>query len=97
MRVKGGKWGKVKGLGIYPYKEGKIKPYQRKIILNHAETLISDLNGTLINSIEYMDTNLTDTELIEQWNALWDIWGWYNPKWRDEWMDENIKIDDRFW
>lgn len=97
MRVKGGKWGKVWGLGIYPYKEGKIKPYQRTHIFNHAETLIGEINHQHQNPIPYWDTNLSDEELIHSWNELWMEWGWMRGEWLDEWLGEKVFFDDRFW
>lgn len=97
MRVKGGKWGKVWGLGIYPYKEGKIKPYQRKRIYDIAETLIGEINHQLQTPIPYFDTNLNDEELIHQWNELYFQWGWMKREWVDEWLKANWFYDDRFW
>ena len=97
MRTKGGKWGKAYGLCIYPYKEGKIKPYQRKRILDESETLIGEVNHQLHHPIEYIDTELSDEELIQKWNELWKEWGWMRGVWIDEWLKEVGVYDNRFW
>ena len=49
------------------------------------------------NPVPYIDTNLSDEDLITQWNELWFEYGWMRGEWIDEWLGDRVFYDDRFW
>lgn len=102
INTKGGKFGKVKGFDYYLRGE-KLFPKQRKILLSRSEDYIakiaheqSDIKGgmdkiDLIN-LNYLDPDLTDLEIIEDWNNFFDNYGFRFPEFQDKWMREFARI-----
>jgi hypothetical protein len=71
---KDGKWGKLKGFDYYLRSEGYI----------------SLINEMLTEKIPYMDPKLSDNELMEIWNEIWDKWGCVIDDFKDKWLKEKL-------
>jgi hypothetical protein len=82
--VKGGRGGKVKGFNFYMY-EDKLKPYQRRELLKKSEEIIESLIDEelrIVKSIDkvdktlsHLDPSLTDLEIMESWNNIYEKYG----------------------
>jgi len=97
--IVGGRGGKVKGFNFYFY-EDKLKPYQRRILLSKSEKHIDSITtsidisteGLMKSNIEYLDSSLTDSELMDTWNRLYDEYGYLMSDFRDKWERERFGI-----
>lgn len=87
---KDGKWGKLKGFDYYLRSEGKLRPNQRIDFLTKSEGYISLINEMLTDKIPYMDSKLSDIELMEIWNEIWDKWGCVIDEFKDKWLKEKL-------
>jgi hypothetical protein len=87
---KGGKYGKLKGFDYYLRNEGKLRPNQRRDFLIKSEDYISKINQISTTNFPYMDTNMSDLELLEMWNEIWWGWGWVIDEFKDKWFKERI-------
>ncbi len=98
----GGRCGKVKGFNFYLQKNEKFKPFERRKLLSQSEEIISQLVneetkkfGSVENidkSIENLDCSLTDLELMEIWNNLYDKYGCRFKPFKDKWVRENVGV-----
>jgi transcriptional regulator with XRE-family HTH domain len=80
--VKGGRYGKVKGLNLYPKKNGKLTKGDRKTLFSKSEYYISYIieklyqgvsSEDLVNkNLDHLDPSLTDEENITTWNTFYD-------------------------
>jgi hypothetical protein len=92
---KNGKFGKVKGFDYYLRSE-KLFPKQRKTLLANSEDYIgniiheqSKLRGGIDKvdkDLVYLDSEFDDLELIEQWNNIFDKYGFAIPEFHDKWV-----------
>jgi hypothetical protein len=87
---KGGKYGKLKGFDYYLRNEGKLRPNQRIDFLIKSEDYISKINQISATKFPYMDTNMSDLELLEIWNEIWWGCGWVIDEFKDKWFRERI-------
>jgi hypothetical protein len=90
MRNSGGKWGKLKGFDFYLRYEDRLRPNQRKIFLERSEDYISQINLNSINKIPHMDSGMSDRELVDVWNEIYDKWGFLIEGFRDKWIKEFV-------
>jgi hypothetical protein len=40
-----------------------------------------------------MDSSMSDIELMEIWNDIYDQWGWAIDEFRDRWVKEKLTIE----
>ena len=76
-----------------------MKPFQRRKILELSEGYISELIdeemrfGTPIEMIDkeliHLDSSLTDLELMEIWNTIYDEYGMRIPQLQNRWFRDN--------
>lgn len=98
--VIGGRYGKVKGFDFYLQDREKLKPFQRRILLNESEDLISRLineefeklkdYSKIDTTLTFLDSELTDLELLEIWNDMYVRYGFRMSPFRDKWEREMI-------
>jgi hypothetical protein len=48
------------------------------------------INEMLTDKIPYMDSKLSDIELMEIWNEIWDKWGCVIDEFKDKWLKEKL-------
>lgn len=100
--TKGGKNGKVNGFNFYVQSNDRMKPFQRRELLNKSEEYISRIldeeskNGLRVDSIDkkiqHLDSTLSDTELVQIWNSFYDEYGCRIPEFKEKWERENIGV-----
>tara|TARA_R110002111_G_scaffold180643_1_gene246260 strand:+ start:1877 stop:2284 length:408 start_codon:yes stop_codon:yes gene_type:complete len=98
--VVGGRYGKVKGFNFYVQKNERLKPFERKKLLEQSEILISNLideetkrKGSLENinkNITLLDSSYSDEELLETWNKIYDEYGNRFERFRTKWERDNL-------
>lgn len=99
--VKGGRYGKVKGLNLYPKKNGKLTKGDRKTLFSKSEYYISFVieklyqgvsSEDLVNkNLDHLDPSLTDEENITTWNTFYDRYSDHIPEFRVEPTDKQIE------
>lgn len=87
---KDGKWGKLKGFDYYLRSENKLRPNQRKDFLIKSEGYIGMINELSSKEYPYMDEKMSDNELLQIWNDIWDEWGWVMDEFKDKWIREKL-------
>jgi hypothetical protein len=90
---KSGKWGKLKGFEYYLRSENKIRPNQRRDFLLKSEGYIGIINEISTTQYPYMDSSMSDIELMEIWNDIYHQWGWVIDEFRDRWVKEKLTIE----
>ena len=100
--VVGGRCGKVKGFNFYLQKNEKFKPFERRKLLSQSEDLITQLideetkrMGSIENinkDISVLDCSLSDLELKEIWNNLYDEYGYRFDRFKDKWEREKFGV-----
>jgi hypothetical protein len=90
---KSGKWGKLKGFEYYLRSENKIRPNQREDFLIKSEGYIGIINEISTTQYPYMDSSMSDIELMEIWNDIYHQWGWVIDEFRDRWVKEKLTIE----
>jgi hypothetical protein len=85
---------------FYIQKNEKLKPFERRIFLSQSEDLISQLVGeetkmrgsieNINKNISFLDSSLSDLELKEIWNNLYDEHGYRFDRFKDKWIREKI-------
>lgn len=98
----GGRRGKVKGFNFYLQKNERFKPFERRKLLSQSEDLITQLideETKMVGSVErinknisFLDCSLTDLELREIWNNLYDEYGCRFEQFKDKWFRENVGV-----
>lgn len=73
------KYGKVKGFNFYIQRNGKLKKRERDELIRRSEHYYLETQNFLGNqsrmNLVQLDTNLTDDELLHQWNEFYDSYG----------------------
>ncbi len=98
--VVGGRYGKVKGFNFYLQDRERLKPFQRRKLLDESENLISLLINEEFEKLKdyskidtiltFLDSELTDLELLEIWNDIYVRYGFRMSPFRDKWEREMI-------
>lgn len=99
--VKGGRYGKVQGLNLYPKKNGKLTKGDRKTLFSKSEHYISYIieklyqgvsSEELVNkNLDHLDPSLTDEENITTWNIFYDRYSNQIPEFRIEPTNKQIE------
>ena len=95
----GGKYGKIKGFNFYFQENERLKPFQRRKLLELSEGYISNLiddetrSGRTIEmidkSLHQLDNSQTDEELQNHWNLIYDNYGMRIPQLERRWYRDN--------
>ena len=97
--IKGGRFGKVKGFNFYIQPNEKLKPCERRKLLRLSDVYISNLIDSFTNvgvkvekiqiTLNHLDPQNTDLELVEEWNLIYDSYGCQIPQLKDRWERDN--------
>jgi hypothetical protein len=96
---------KFKGLGFYLMGTEKLSKSNRETLLKKSEVylgeVIKSLNLStedLMNSdiIGELDPKLTDLELLEEWNHMYDTYGYLMTDFKEKWEKERLKGEPSF-
>lgn len=103
--VKGGRYGKVEGLNLYPKKSGKLSRGDRETLFRKSELYIGYIienyykgvsSEILIDKkLNYLDGSLTDEENISMWNEFYETYSNRIPDFRREPTDKEIENYNR--
>ena len=98
----GGRCGKVKGFNFYIQKNERLKPFERRKLFSQSEDLITQLideETKILGSVEkvnknisFLDSSLSDLELREIWNKMYDEHGCRFEPFKDKWIRENVGV-----
>lgn len=98
--IKGGKGGKVNGFNFYIQSNEKLSKKNRNILLEKGNRYIDNLRDNLsiilVNkkSFTNLDSNWTDSELVDYWNTFFSDYGFHIPDLIKHW--EKLYHKDEF-
>ena len=95
---------KFKGFGFYLMGTDKLSKKNREILLLKSEQYIGEVIKSLnLSSLDLMtsgvgelDPKLTDLELLEQWNNMYDAYGYLMDDFKEKWEKEQLKGESTF-
>ena len=90
---------KFRGYNFYIQCNEKLSKNNRKTLLRTSSIHLSEVESQLrvseerkLNELVFeLDPNLTDYELLDQWNMMYDNFGYLMSQFRKKWEDERIK------
>jgi len=78
--------GKVKGFNFYLQRNGKLKKREREELIRRSEHYFGEIQNLVGNqsrlSFTQLDSQLSDGELIQQWNEFYERYGIQFPEFR---------------
>lgn len=102
----GGRYGKIKGFDFYIQDRERLKPFQRRILLDKSEVYINEIKNMIypndnsfestMNGPDYLDPDHHDTELMEHWNDIYDRYGYLINDFKSKWEREFIGNQTQF-
>lgn len=90
---------KFKGFNFYIQCNEKLSQSNRERLLKESEVLLNEVTSSLPHSIEEqirmgvvseLDSSLTDYELLEQWNKVYDEYGYLMSEFSEQWEKEKL-------
>ena len=95
---------KFKGFGFYLMGTDKLSKKNRETLLLKSEDYISEVikslnlssHDLMTSGIGELDPNLTDLELLEQWNHMYDTYGYLMSDFKEKWEKERLKGEPTF-
>ena len=96
---------KFKGFGFYLMATEKLSKSNRETLLIKSEDYIGEVIKSLNLSTEdlissdvigELDPKLTDLELLEQWNHMYDTYGYLMSDFKEKWEKERLKGEPSF-
>lgn len=90
---------KFRGYNFYIQCNEKLSKNNRKTLLRTSRIHLSEVESHLrvseerkLNELVFeLDPNLTDYELLDQWNLMYDNFGYLMSQFKKKWEDERIK------
>ena len=90
---------KFKGYNYYIQCNEKLSKNNRKTILRTSENHLGEVESQLrlderrrLKKLVFeLDSNLSDWELLDQWNMMYENFGYMMSKFKKKWEDERIK------
>lgn len=91
---------KFLGFKYYLHSNDKLTRKEREDVLNRSKSCLNEVSKSLpFKSDEFsqngliseLDNNLSDIELIDQWNFMYETYGYLMSEFRDQWEKEKIK------
>ena len=92
---------KFKGFNFYIQCNEKLKKSNRERLLKESEVYLNEVTSSLPQPIEEqirigvvseLDSTLTDYELLEQWNQIYDEYGYLMSEFSEQWEKEKMGI-----
>ena len=92
---------KFKGFGFYLMRTDKLSKKNREEFLQKSRPLLEEVSHSLPLETETkmnmeMDSNLSDLELLDQWNYMYDTYGYLMDEFREKWEKEQRKGEPKF-
>ena len=91
--VKGGKNGKVLGFNYYLISDQKLLPKHRRLLIERSENYIAQIIDEKIKldphcyiDISELDTDASDSELVEEWNLFFEKYGYRFKEFEEQWF-----------
>ena len=90
---------KFKGFNFYIQCNEKLKKSNRERLLKESEVHLNEVTSSLPQTIEELirmgvvyelDSSLTDYELLEQWNHMYDEYGYLMSEFSEQWKKEKM-------
>jgi hypothetical protein len=90
---------KFRGFNFYIQCNEKLSQNNRKTLLRTSTIHLSEVESklmvkeerTLTKLVFELDSNLSDWELLDQWNMMYDNFGYLMLKFKKKWEDKRIK------
>ena len=93
---------KFLGFGYYIQCNGKLSKKNRESLIEKSKIYLNSISNNLNLSTEEkiyrgitdeLDSNLTDYELLEIWNPIYEKYGFLIPEFKDKWENKHLKED----
>lgn len=90
---------KFKGFNFYIQGNEKLSRKNRKLLLLESESHLNEVISSIkiptdhqirMSLIHELDSNLNDIELLDQWNHMYDNYGYLMSEFRENWEKEKI-------
>jgi sulfatase maturation enzyme AslB (radical SAM superfamily) len=90
---------KFKGFNFYIQCNEKLSQSNRKRLLKESEVHLNEVTSSLPQTIEELirmgivselDSSITDYELLEQWNKMYDEYGYLMSEFSEKWEKEKM-------
>ena len=90
---------KFKGFNFYIQCNGKLSKENRKRLIIDSEGYLNEVTSSLpqpiveqirMGVISELDSSLTDYELLEQWNKMYDQYGYLMSEFSEQWEKEKM-------
>ena len=90
---------KFKGFNFYIQSNEKLKQSNRERLLKESEVHLNEVTSSLPQTIEELirmgivselDSSITDYELLEQWNKMYDEYGYLMSEFSEKWEKEKM-------
>ena len=90
---------KFKGFNFYIQCNEKLSQSNRKRLLEESEVYLNEVTSSLPQPIEEqirmgviseLDSSLSDYELLEQWNKMYDEYGYLMSEFSEKWEKEKM-------
>ena len=90
---------KFRGFNFYIQCNEKLSQNNRKTLLRTSTIHLSEIESKLMVKEErrltklvfHLDSNLSDWELLDQWNMMYDNFGYLMSGFKKKWEDKRIK------
>lgn len=91
---------KFLGFDFYIQCNEKLSRKNRETLLTKSENYLSSIYQSLPNSLEEkinkgisneLDSGLTDLELLEEWNSMYERYGYLIPELKEKWEKRYLK------
>jgi hypothetical protein len=91
---------KFKGFGFYLMSNDKLSKNNREEFLSKSTSILQRVFHSLPNDTETkmrmnlyseMDSKLSDLELLDQWNHMYDTYGYLMEEFKEKWEKEQLK------
>jgi hypothetical protein len=96
---------KFKGFGYYLMGNDKLSKKNREEFLSKSSSILEIVFHSLpfltetkvgMNIYSEMDSNLSDLELLDQWNHMYDNYGYLMSEFKEKWENEKHKRTPSF-
>ncbi len=91
---------KFRGYNFYIQGNEKLSQRNRKTLLRTSKIHLSEVVDKLMiderrklkNLVDELDSNLSDWELLDQWNLMYDNFGYLMSEFKMKWEDNKVRV-----
>jgi hypothetical protein len=88
---------KFEGFNFYIQCNEKLSRKNRKELISKSEVYLNKIFNSIHRGITNgLDSNLTDYELLEVWNPIYEEYGFLISDFKDKWESKHLKEDSNF-